>query len=171
MTLDQNHADVPGGMPYRGPRGPFDTEDQARTHPAVRAVYEAARASSRRGAMQDPSEALITGACEAAGVALGEYDARIVRWVAGFEPQACAVIAGLIIRAAEAGRPGGQTVAFDLSDADGEAYFVLTTALRDFAGAQRGKAADECGGLSHERWADRADVMRSGAEAAAGGAA
>jgi hypothetical protein len=85
------------------PHGPYETEDEARTDPAVRAVYDAMRATTRRGVMTDHSEALITGACEAAGVELGAYDARIVRWLAGFEPQACAVIAGLITRAAKGG--------------------------------------------------------------------
>jgi hypothetical protein len=80
-----------------GQPGPFETEDEAIATPAVQAVYEAMRRSDAR--MQDGSAAMILAACEAAGVALGAYDARIVRWVAGFEPQAAAVIAGLIARA------------------------------------------------------------------------
>ncbi len=44
----------------------------------------------------------MTGACEDAGVVPGAYDDRILRWVAGFEPQACAVVAGLITRAHQA---------------------------------------------------------------------
>ena len=88
------------------PAGPFETEGAARTHPAVRAVYEAMRATDRRGVMPDLGEAMMTGACERAGVTLGAYDARILRWLAGFEPQACAVIAGLIARAHAAGAAG-----------------------------------------------------------------
>lgn len=42
---------------------------------------------------------MLTGACEAAGVDLGTYDARILGWLAGFEDSTCAVIAGLITRA------------------------------------------------------------------------
>ena len=114
------------------PVGPFQTEAEARTHPAVRAVYEAMRASSGRGAMHDGGEAMITAACQAAGIEVGEYDARIVRWLAGFEPQACAVVAGLVARAAAAARPGPHAVVFDLAaDDQGNTYFVLTEALED----------------------------------------
>ena len=88
-----------------GPRGPYGTEDEAIADPAVQAIYAAMRAS-RDYRMQDGSAAMILAACEEAGVELGAYDARIVRWVAGFEPQAAAVIAGLIARAA-VGKPGG----------------------------------------------------------------
>ncbi len=40
----------------------------------------------------------------AAGVDTGEYDDRIISWLAGWEPETVAVIAGLIGRAYEAGR-------------------------------------------------------------------
>ena len=30
---------------------------------------------------------------------MGAYDRRILAWLAGFEPQTCAVVAGLITRA------------------------------------------------------------------------
>jgi hypothetical protein len=46
---------------------------------------------------------LLDLACEAAGVAAGEYDKRILEWVSGFEDSACAVFAGLITRAYLAG--------------------------------------------------------------------
>jgi len=92
MTLNRG----PGR--YSGPLGPFDSEDQARTHPAVRAVYEAMR-DGPRGVMQVSGEAMMLDACDRAGVTPGKYDARIIRWLAGFEPQTCAVIAGLIARA------------------------------------------------------------------------
>lgn len=39
-------------------------------------------------------------ACEKAGVGLGAYDRRIIIWLAGFEPQAAAAVAGIIVRAA-----------------------------------------------------------------------
>jgi hypothetical protein len=45
-------------------------------------------------------------ACERAGVDLGgpaSYDRTILAWLANGEPQACAVVAGLITRAAAAG--------------------------------------------------------------------
>ncbi|MGH3246520.1 MAG: hypothetical protein ACRDOI_09945 [Trebonia sp.] len=150
------------------PSGPFDTEDQARTHPAVRAVYDAMRASTRRGEMGDSGEAMILAACDRAGVELGKYDARIVRWLAGFEPQACAVVAGLVARAAHAGTPGPHAVTFDLIDGS-ETYFVLSEALERFADEQRAKAQFEDASASHERWADRADAMRADVEGAMDG--
>lgn len=44
---------------------------------------------------------MLTAACEAAGVELGDYDARILRWLSGWEDGICAVVAGLITRAAQ----------------------------------------------------------------------
>jgi hypothetical protein len=79
--------------------GPFETEDEARMTPAVRGVYEAYRAGT--GGLS--GERMMLDACEAAGVELGAYDACILRWVAGFEPQTCAVFAGFIRRAYRAG--------------------------------------------------------------------
>lgn len=80
--------------------GPYETAEQVRRLPAVRAVYEAMHAQGpQRGAGQGECERLIRGACERAGVTLGAYDERIVRWLAGWEPETCAVIAGLITRA------------------------------------------------------------------------
>lgn len=87
---------------YAGPAGPFETEDDARTHPAVRAVYEASHASSRRGVMDEQNRRLLEEACAAAGVSLGAYDRRILGWLANYEPQTCMVIAGLITRAHQA---------------------------------------------------------------------
>ena len=82
------------------PRGPYGTEAEALTEPAVREVYAAMRATPGTGAGQDGAEKIMLRACDAAGVALGAYDAGILRWLAGFEPQACAAIAGIIARAA-----------------------------------------------------------------------
>ncbi len=45
------------------------------------------------------TEAQAREPCGAAGVELGAYDRRIVAWLAGWEPQTCAVVAGLITRA------------------------------------------------------------------------
>lgn len=44
---------------------------------------------------------MLTDAVNAAGVQLGDYDRRILDWLANYEPATCAVIAGLITRAAE----------------------------------------------------------------------
>lgn len=84
--------------------GPFETEQQARELPAVRAVYEAFRADPGVGKMTPHNRRMLGRACEAAGVATGRYDDRIIEWLAGWEPQMCAVVAGLVTRAHEAGR-------------------------------------------------------------------
>lgn len=79
--------------------GPYDTKRQVSETPAVQAVYAAFRAAPGVGAMEPHNRKLIEDACRAAGVELGAYDRRIVAWLAGYEPQTCAVIAGLIHRA------------------------------------------------------------------------
>jgi hypothetical protein len=84
--------------------GPFETEQQARQLPAVQAVYEAFRADPGLGKMTPQTHEMLIAACAAAGVELGAYDRHILAWLAGWEPQTCAVIAGLISRAHEAGR-------------------------------------------------------------------
>jgi hypothetical protein len=83
--------------------GPFETEDQALAAPTVRAVgaYEVGVTSLRDGAAD-----LLLSACEEAGVTLGHYDRRILVWLAGFEPQAAAAVAGVITRAAVAAPRG-----------------------------------------------------------------
>ena len=83
--------------------GPFETEGQARELPAVRAVYEAFRADPGVGKMEPHNRRMLGRACEAAGVVTGRYDDRIIEWLSGWEPQMCAVVAGLITRAYEAG--------------------------------------------------------------------
>jgi hypothetical protein len=86
--------------------GPFETEGQVRTLPAVRAVYDAFEADLAVGGMASHNERILRESCAAAGVALGAFDRRIVSWLAGWGPETCAVIAGLIIRAHVAGRCG-----------------------------------------------------------------
>ena len=83
-------------------QGPFETEDQARMTPAVRAVYEAYDHGQGTGDLSGAP--LILAACEAAGVELGAYDAHVIAWLGNWEPATCAVFAGLIIRAHEAGK-------------------------------------------------------------------
>jgi hypothetical protein len=72
--------------------GPYETERDARM-----AVSHITRSTAE--SWQDGSQRLLEDACTAAGVTLGAYDQRILRWLAGFEPATCAVIAGLISRA------------------------------------------------------------------------
>lgn len=75
--------------------GPFHTEAQVGTLPAVRGVY----ATSPRGHIARRNRQMLLGACAAAGVQTGAYDEQILTWLSGYEPHTCAVIAGLIARA------------------------------------------------------------------------
>jgi hypothetical protein len=76
--------------------GPFETEYEARA--SVQHIL-----SSPTEAMTDGNLRLLEDACRAAGAELGKWDHRIVVWLAGWEPSAVAVIAGLITRAHESG--------------------------------------------------------------------
>ena len=85
--------------------GPFETEREAAA--AVQHIY-----GSRTEAWSDGSHRLLEDACRAAEVELGAFDHRILVWLAGFEPSACAVVAALITRAnAAAADPTGPGVA------------------------------------------------------------
>ena len=84
--------------------GPFDTEEQVRVLPAVRAVYAAYRTDPGTGKMAPHNHRLLCEALTAAGVELGAYDHRIAGWLAGWEPQTVAVIAELG-RASQPGQP------------------------------------------------------------------
>jgi hypothetical protein len=78
--------------------GPFESESQALATPAVQAVYRAYDVGIM--SLRDGAADLLLSACERAGVTLGAYDRRILVWLAGFEPQAAAAVAGVIVRAA-----------------------------------------------------------------------
>jgi hypothetical protein len=62
--------------------------------------------------MGEENRAFLESACQSAGVILGAYDAQILSWLAGYEPQMCAVVAGLVSRAHAAGRANPGTVPF-----------------------------------------------------------
>ena len=83
--------------------GPFETEREARELPAVRAVYDAFSRDPGPGKMIPHCRAILDEACSAAGAGAGDYDDRILAWLAGWGPETCAVIAGLIHRAHLAG--------------------------------------------------------------------
>ena len=78
--------------------GPFETEGEALATPAVQAVYRAYDVGIT--SLRDGAADLMLSACERAEVTLGAYDRRILVWLAGFEPQAAAAVAGVIVRAA-----------------------------------------------------------------------
>jgi hypothetical protein len=98
MTLRDSQ---PGAKPAACPAGPFDTDAQVRALAAVRAVFEAFDADPGAGRMAPHCLRLLEDACAAAGVTLGAYDRGILRWLAGWGPETCAVVAGLITRAAK----------------------------------------------------------------------
>ncbi len=83
--------------------GPFESESQVRELPAMRAMWERWRAAYPRpeasAELHAAAAALIESACERSGVAIGAYDRRLINWLAGFDPDYCAVFAGLISRA------------------------------------------------------------------------
>lgn len=83
-----------------GAAGPVETHEQARELPGVAETYEAARASRRRGVMDERNHQLLSSALAAAGVELGTYDYRIVAWLSQWEPEVVAVVAGWAGRAA-----------------------------------------------------------------------
>jgi hypothetical protein len=80
--------------------GPYESGREARA--TVAHIYQAGHASTRRGVMAEENYLMLFRACEAAGIDLGSptsYDRRILAWLAGFEPETCAVVVGLIARA------------------------------------------------------------------------
>ncbi len=79
--------------------GPFETERQA--HAAAIAAIPPEHGRLILHASQNRQ--LIEDACAAAGVVLGAFDRRHLDWLAGFEDSDCAVLAGIIRRAYEAG--------------------------------------------------------------------
>ena len=82
------------------PIGPFTTEAEARA--AAHEIVPPEGSWSILGPGQNME--ILTLACASAGVVLGTYDEQIVEWLAGFSDASCAVFAGLITRAFEAGK-------------------------------------------------------------------
>jgi hypothetical protein len=76
--------------------GPFETEREAAA--AVRHIHDAAT-PGRPGALTEGNVRLLEDTLHAAGVDLGKWDARILDWLAGWEPSTCAVVAGWVARA------------------------------------------------------------------------
>lgn len=116
----------------REPLGPFETEQEALGSPAVRAIYDAMRAAPGSGVMAGRGHRLLEKACEAADVEVGAYDRRILVWLAGFEPQACAVIAGLIAR-------GGHLAGREVAD-----IAIIRQALADASAWRTWRTGGDC---------------------------
>jgi hypothetical protein len=81
---------------------PLDSEVEAHALPRVRAIYEASREG--RATLAEGNAALLTEAMVSAGVRFGAYDSRILAWLATWDPQVVASIAGWVERAYEAGK-------------------------------------------------------------------
>ena len=79
--------------------GPYQTEREAHA-----ASWYARQ--GQFGAIDAANHAMLIDACAAAGVRTGDYDDRIIEWLARWEPATCAVIAGLIARAHQGGKAG-----------------------------------------------------------------
>ena len=144
-----------------GTLGPFETEREAREVPAVRAVYDAFDAAPGVGKMAPHNYLMLVRACEAAGTDLGSassYDRQILAWLSGWEPQTCAVIAGLISRANLAGVvfTVGQEAIVGQALADAEMY------RRDRASAWCGDCQQHPAGAcpDHVDDLDAADAYR-----------
>ena len=118
--------------------GPFETEQQARETQAARAAVEVFSADPGPGKMHAPVLAILTDACSAAEVTLGEYDRRIVSWLAAWEPATAVVIAGIIRRAAD----GPPELPEDDEDQD---RATVLGALSDAAGLLEQRGAQWCG--------------------------
>lgn len=79
--------------------GPYDTEQQAAAEPMPRR-WAGLRHAGRPGCeIRDLKRQALLDACAAAGVQLGNYDRRVLDWLAGWEPTVVQAIAGIISRA------------------------------------------------------------------------
>lgn len=77
--------------------GPFETERDAQ-QAAVQ--YTGQPDPTVTGQLAEANRAMLLEAINSAGLRLGEYDRRIIGWLAEQPPATCAVVASLIARAA-----------------------------------------------------------------------
>jgi hypothetical protein len=69
----------------------------------VAGVYAQRQRSNQRGVMDEANLAYLREACDGTSVTLGAFDARILARLAGWEPEICAIVAGLVTCAYAAG--------------------------------------------------------------------
>jgi hypothetical protein len=74
--------------------GPYETEQQA-----ADTTRDAYGHPDFPGHMKAYNRARLNEVCDAVGVELGAYDMRVLEWLAIWEPEVVAVVAGLIARA------------------------------------------------------------------------
>jgi hypothetical protein len=96
-TTDDHSAVLQHAHHPMSTTGPYEKRWQARTD--VADVYTRCDPSYCRGVLGEANLAYLRNACAQDGVTVGAFDARILAWLAGWEPETCAVIAGLITRA------------------------------------------------------------------------
>jgi hypothetical protein len=137
--------------------GPFETEQQARELPTVRGVYEmASRGRSVPGTMAGLNLNMLLRACTDAGLKLGAYDVHILGWLSDWEPQTCAVVCGLILRASQ----GAPHAALTAAQAE-----CLRDMLADAIGARTEGVSADCAGCDTDPaglcWDHAADLGRA----------
>ena len=92
-----------------GPYGPYERETDTYSEPmpaAVKALHDAdrVRTGDPEHLVRDTVMEHLAAACAAAGVELGDYDRRVLLWLAGWESQVVQVLIGMVTRAHAAGR-------------------------------------------------------------------
>ena len=107
-TIDDPSGQDGGAGQAAGTTAPYETWRQARAD--VTRVYAQCEHSSQRGVLGEANLAQLREACDQASVRLGAFDARILAWLAGWEPETCAVVAGLITRAYAAGLKAADSI-------------------------------------------------------------
>lgn len=89
------------------PSGPFQSERQALA--AVRDISAAFDADPGPGKMRPLIYAMLTQACDQAGVELGEFDKSVLAGLANHEAPRMVSVAGIITRAYQSGRHSSET--------------------------------------------------------------
>lgn len=94
---------------YQSETGPYRTVAEAASAAMPRAVVALSRVPGTREEINRAAQGLtmdaLLVACTAAGVALGDYDRHVLRWLADRgEPDVAQVFVGLLHRAADAGK-------------------------------------------------------------------
>lgn len=102
--------------------GPYRTESEALAEPMPTRVTNLHRAGLVRSGDPDRrvhntvTQALFD-ACASAGVELGDYDKRILGWLANWETSAAQVVLDMVVRAHSAGKAAGDQRAAEMTEA------------------------------------------------------
>jgi hypothetical protein len=88
----------PTNSPPAPHSGPYETGIEA-----TRATFGAFDVP---GGFVEYNHGALLDACKAAGIHVGAYDHKILRWLSGWEPETVAVFVGLITRANADGEAG-----------------------------------------------------------------